>query len=179
MRGLPASAGKKEMDRYRGMSIGVVVDCEGGYLTIPDYTSAKAHDKDGNVLKEFKGTSNHFGNFIDAVRSRKPADLHCEILEGHISSALCHMGNISYRLGKTQSPDEIRDSVKANADLAEAVGRMEQHLEANMVDLKQTPATLGVALKMDPRAERFLDNPDANQMLTREYRSPFVVPEKV
>ena len=40
-------------------------------------------------------------------------------------------------------------------------------------------ATLGAVLKMDPKSERFIDNPEANQMLTREYRQPFVVPEKV
>jgi hypothetical protein len=32
---------------------------------------------------------------------------------------------------------------------------------------------------MDPKKERFFDNADANRMLTREYRKPFVVPEKV
>jgi hypothetical protein len=44
------------------------------------------------------------------------------------------------------------------------------------VDLQKTPATLGTVLKMDPKTEQFLDNPQANQMLTREYRAPFVVP---
>jgi hypothetical protein len=32
---------------------------------------------------------------------------------------------------------------------------------------------------MDPRAETFLNNSDANRYLTREYRAPFVVPENV
>jgi len=43
---------------------------------------------------------NHFQNFIDCVRSEKWQDLHADILEGHISSSLCHLGNISYRLKK-------------------------------------------------------------------------------
>jgi hypothetical protein len=47
------------------------------------------------------------------------------------------------------------------------------------VDLLKTPATLGVMLTMDPRSERFLGNRNANQLLTRDYRPPFVVPEKV
>ncbi len=42
----------------------------------------------------------HFGNFIAAVRSRKTADLNADILEGHHSAALCHLANISYRLGE-------------------------------------------------------------------------------
>jgi hypothetical protein len=32
---------------------------------------------------------------------------------------------------------------------------------------------------MDPKTEKFTNNPEANKLLTREYRKPFVVPEKV
>ena len=39
----------------------------------------------------------HFANFLDAVRSRKPSDLHADIEVGHLSAALCHMANIAYR----------------------------------------------------------------------------------
>ena len=92
---------------------------------------------------------------------------------------MCHTGNISYRLGKTQSPEEMREAVKGNKDLAESLGRMEEHLGANNVDLHKTPATLGVVLKMDPKTERFVGNRKANQLLTRDYRKPFVVPAKV
>jgi hypothetical protein len=176
VRGLPAGPDDKKMDNYRGVGVGVVVDCEGGSMIIPNYTSAKIVDKDGAELKSFKGASSHFANFIKGVRSRKSSDLNADILEGHLSSALCHTGNISYRLGKPQSPEEMRDAVKADKMLADAIGRMEQHLTANKVDLKKTPATLGAVLKMDPASEQFLDNPKANQMLTREYRAPYVVP---
>jgi Oxidoreductase family, C-terminal alpha/beta domain len=44
---------------------------------------------------------NHFGNFIDAVRSRKHSDLNAPIEEGAISTTLVHLANISYRLGRT------------------------------------------------------------------------------
>jgi predicted dehydrogenase len=179
VRGLPTTAGEKKMDSYHGASIGMVMECENGRMVIPNYTGAAFYDKEGNKIKEFKGASDHFANFIAAVRSRKVSDLHADILEGHLSSALCHTGNISYRLGKTHSPEEIRDAVKADKPLAEALGRMEKHLAANNVDLKRTPATLGAVLTMDPKTERFLGNDTANQMLTREYRKPFVVPETV
>jgi hypothetical protein len=43
---------------------------------------------------------NNFGNFIAAVRSRRVEDLNADILEGHYSSACCHLANISYRLGQ-------------------------------------------------------------------------------
>jgi predicted dehydrogenase len=179
VRGLPAGADFKAMDKYRDVDIGVVVDCEGGSMVIPNYTSARILDKDGAEIKKFTGSSSHFANFIDAVRSRKHTDLHADILEGHLSSALCHTGNISYRLGKTQSPEEIREAVKGDKDLAEALGRMEQHLAANNVDLSKTPATLGAVLKMDPKTERFIANAQADKLLTREYRAPFVVPKEV
>jgi predicted dehydrogenase len=179
VRGLPSDADSKKMDKYHGADVGMVVDCEGGSMAISNYSGAKIFDKDGQEIKKFEGASSHFANFIDAVRSRKPSDLHADILEGHLSSALCHTGNISYRLGKPHSPEEIRDAVKDNQDLAEALGRMEAHLAANNVDLRKTAATLGAVLKMDPQTERFIGNSKADQMLTRKYRKPFVVPNKV
>ena len=179
VRGLTSGADSQEMDKYRGVGVGIVAECEGGSMLITGYTGAKIVDKDGRQIKSFEGVSDHFANFIDAVRSRKSGDLNADILEGHLSSALCHTGNISYRLGKTHPPEEIRDAVKSNKDLAETLGRMEEHLGANKVDLKKTPATLGLALRMDPQTETFIGKKAANQMLRREYRKPFVVPEIV
>jgi predicted dehydrogenase len=185
VRGLPGKAGietaedskksKKEvMDQYRGESVGVVVECEGGYLA-----DTVAHDKEGKVIKKFSGGESHQQNFIDAVRSRKPSDLNADILEGHLSSALCHTGNISYRLGQQANPGEVREALKADPAALETLARFEEHLAANDVDLKKTKATLGVFLKMDPKTEKFIHNSKANELLTRHYRKPFVVPEKV
>jgi len=42
----------------------------------------------------------HFKNFIDCVRSRRWQDLHADVLEGHLSTTICHLGNISYRTGR-------------------------------------------------------------------------------
>jgi predicted dehydrogenase len=179
VRGLPANPGDKGMDKIHGTSVGVIIECEGGYVVVPSYTAATAFDKEGNKVKDFKGSSDHFQNFIDAVRSRKHTDLKADILEGHLSSALCHTGNISYLLGKEAGPDEIKSTIKNDKNLQEAFGRMEEHLGRNKVDLTATKATLGVFLKMDPKTEKFIGNEKANQLLTREYRKPFVVPEKV
>ena len=52
-------------------------------------------------------------------------------------------------------------------------------MRANGVDLDKTPATLGEVLKMNPKTERFIGNEKANALLTRNYRKPFVVPEKI
>ena len=46
------------------------------------------------------GDSGHFGNFIKALRSGKQEDLTCDIEVGHRSSALSHLGNISYLTGR-------------------------------------------------------------------------------
>jgi predicted dehydrogenase len=179
VRGLPAAGNSTKMDEYRGAGIGVVIDCEGGSIVIPSYTKAIVCDRDGKEIKTYEAGGNHFENFIQAVRSRKSADLHADIAEGHVSAALCHTGNISCRLGKSASPEAIRDAVKGDRDLAESLGRMEAHLAANQVDLHRTPLVLGAVLKMDPKTGRFTNNRKANRLLTREYRKPFAVPEKV
>jgi len=42
----------------------------------------------------------HFQNFVDAVRAGDPKMLTCDILEGHLSSTLPHLANISYLVGR-------------------------------------------------------------------------------
>ena len=174
-----AGAAASTMDKYRGVSIGNIIDCEGGSVVINNYWSATAYDRDGKVLKEFKGRDRHMANFIDVVRSRKTAELYGPIGEGHVSSALCHLGNISHQVGRTASPGELAEKIKGNAPLAEAYGRMAEHLAANGVDFARTPATLGQPLALDPGAEKFTgqDSATANALLTRSYRTPFVVPQ--
>ena len=104
--------------------------------------------------------------------------LKAPIEQGHISSALCHTANISYRLGKTLPPEQTRYLLQKNSDTADAYGRMRAHLEANKVELSETRAELGPDLKMDPRTQRFTNSHKANTMLTRNYRKPFVVTEQ-
>jgi predicted dehydrogenase len=47
----------------------------------------------------------HVENFIDCVRSRKPGALNATIEDGHFSTAICHLGNISHRLGRSLTFD--------------------------------------------------------------------------
>ena len=96
-----AAAIAKTMDQYRGVSIGNVVECEGGTVVVPDYFSATVHDREGKIIKKFRGRDGHMQNFIDVVCSRETADLCGPIEEGHVSSALCHLGNISHLVGRT------------------------------------------------------------------------------
>jgi len=166
---------KESMDVYRGQSVGHVIECEGGYLS-----GTTVHDNSGAVIRKFTGGGeDHFGNFIKAVRSRKREDQNADILEGHLSSALCHTSNISHRLGRQANPEEILEALKANKAALATLERFEEHLEKNKVDLKLNKATLGVFLEMNPKTERFLGNAKANELLTRPYRAPFIVPAKV
>jgi hypothetical protein len=77
----------------------------------------------------------HFANFIDAVRSGDQDDLNCDILEGHMSTCLPHLGNIAFRVGET--------------------------------------------LEFNGEFETFIGNQEANLLLTRNYRHPYIVPEVV
>ena len=137
-------------------------------------------DLDGKLISTFKGQGeNHFANFLKAVRSRNQADLNAEILEGHQSSALCHIGNISWRLGQPASLAEARaalDKLKARDHALETFERTVRHLQENQVDLDKTQLTLGPLLQLAADQEAFVDCPPANALLTREYRRPFVVP---
>lgn len=165
------------MDKFMGAGVGVVIHCEGGYVTVPNYNGGSAHDKDGKEIKKWSGSVDHFANFIEACRSRKHTDLHADILEGHLSSALCHTGNISYRLGTKYVAGEIMERIKGDRGASETFERMTNHLSANEVDFNMDKLALGPVLTMDPKTEKFLGNPEADKMLTREYRKPFVVPE--
>ncbi|MCK6501185.1 MAG: Gfo/Idh/MocA family oxidoreductase [Nitrospira sp.] len=184
VRGLPKDKASqaewgKNMDRFMDGQISVVVHCEGGHVLVPNYSSAIAFDRTGEEIKRWEGAKDHYQNFIDAVRSRQVDDLNADILEGHLSSALCHTGNISYQLGKRLEPGAAREQLKDFGKVQQAFDRMADHLRRNGVNLKEDQLTVGVGLRMDPSTEKFLGNADANKLLTRDYRKPYVVPENV
>jgi len=79
--------------------------------------------------------SRHFENFVDCVRSRKWQDLNSDILEGYMSTALCHLGNVAHRVGHT--------------------------------------------VMFDSHSEQFVNDDQANGLLTRRYRPPYVVLDEV
>jgi hypothetical protein len=172
LRGLPTTG-------TRGVKVGLIVECTGGYLVMPSYHSGAAFDVQGNKIREFRGGSNHFANFIAAVRSRDPRHLNADIEEGHLSSALCHLGNVSYQLGKPVNQRQLRDQL-APLHLADDVetildGTLD-HLAENRVDLAANPLRLGAPLTFDAASESFPNHSVANAMLTRDYRHPFLVP---
>jgi predicted dehydrogenase len=161
-----------------GASVGNIFYCTDGYMVMPSYTAATAYDLDGTVIQRFSGPDNHYANFVGAVRSRRQQDLNGDILEGHLSSALCHLANISYRLGTAQ-PFEPRQNVYANSAKAQnTLIAMEEHLAENSVALSNTNLTVGRRLTVHPTNENFPGDEQANRMLTREYRTGFEVPAR-
>jgi hypothetical protein len=137
-------------------------------------------DLKGKLVRTFEGRNeSHFANFLKAVRSRKVSELHADILETHQSTALCHIGNISYRLGHPSSPGEIQKSLselKVHDTVLETFERTRRHLVENNVDLDKSKLTLGPLLQLDSDKEKFVHNPKADAQLTRGYRKPFFMP---
>jgi hypothetical protein len=114
------------------------------------------------------------------MRTRNHEELHADILDAHYSAALCHLGNISYRLGKevpgTTSPNELPDNQHAQ----ESWEYIRENLKAALgLDLDNATYTLGPKLAFDPEKEKFVDSVEADQLLTRDYRKPYVVTEEV
>ncbi|MGQ0634752.1 MAG: Gfo/Idh/MocA family protein [Planctomycetaceae bacterium] len=172
-------------DPLKGVGIGVIFYGSQGYVAalMPQGVS-KAFDLDGNEIRAFPPSEEvaHYANFIKAVRSRNPDDLHADVLEGHLSSALCHLGNISYRLGDVLPVSEIQRRLGGDSRLKDeclaTFDRFAEHLRSNDVDLDATNLRFGAPLPIETGSETFTgaDSARANALLTREYRKGFEVP---
>jgi hypothetical protein len=104
-----------------------------GYDTYETYLSVSSEKYEPGPSRKAGG--DHFKNFIDAIRARDKSLLNAPVETAHLSSALAHLGNISYRLERQ--------------------------------------------LTFNPAAELFVDDDEANNLLSRNYRSPYVVPDNV
>jgi predicted dehydrogenase len=166
-------------DPLKDVKIGNIIYGSEGYLVIDGYANAVAFSNSGEKLKSFKGGGDHFANFVEAVRSGKQEELHADIEEGHLSSALCHLGNVSYRLGTELPFDKVSDALEGDKEAHETFERMEKHLKDNTVSLEEAKCGVGRRLKVDGKAETFIGDKEADAMLTREYRKGFEVPAKV
>jgi predicted dehydrogenase len=58
----------------------------------------------------------HLANFLSAMRSRKYQDLHADVDIGRLSADLCHLANISYRLGGRLLKFDAQNERFADAD---------------------------------------------------------------
>lgn len=164
-------------EKYMGTNVGNIWFGDKGYVVSDNYASAKAFDQGGKPIARFEGGGDHFGNFVKAVRSRKIADLHCDVEQGHVSAALCHLGNISYRLGQSLTLDKPISAFTDCKQAVEALDRMKKHLQDNKVDLASAIGHIGIKLAFDSKSEKFAGNARANEMLFREYRKGFDITE--
>jgi predicted dehydrogenase len=169
-------------EAYKGAGVGNIWVGTEGMVVCPNYASGIVYDKGGKEVAKFTGGSDqfHFNNFAKAVRSGNPKELNCDIAEGHLSASLCHLANISYRLGAETTFDK---DVSAFADCApaqDALARMKAHLKANGVDLSKAVGRVGPKLTIDPKTEQFTGNraSEANPMLFREYRKGYELKEQ-
>ncbi len=94
-----------------------------GYLELPLFGDWKAFrgwekepfagSKPSGPQKEITLTgtiaTEHFSNFLDAIRSGKDEDLNANITDGHYAASLAHMANISYRLGRELEFDGTKE----------------------------------------------------------------------
>src|SRR5262249_20670366 len=118
---------------------------------------------------------------IDVVQSRKLDELNADVLHGHFSAALCHLGNISYRLGEPVPFNTLSRSFGNAPQVQETVENLTANLRGVGVELDKTTWQLGRTLTFDPQNERVTGEAAdrANALLTRAYREPFVVRENV
>jgi|SRR5262245_11511021 len=186
VRGLESDSpypGKLGGGKRGGNFVGNIYYGEKGILVCPNYHSGVVLAPDLQVVTKFdtKDDNAHYENFVKAIRSGKHTDLNCDVSEGHLSAALCHLANISLRLGKQGKVGELKE-IAGSKDANELLKKMFAHLEETKKDVKlaETPCYYGPLLPIDPKTERFTGNNEkANSMLTREYRKGFEITDKV
>lgn len=185
-RNLPMSKNVKAMDNFKGVREGLILYCENGYFA-GFRGGGWVYDNDGKKIRQFKGDGgkDHRDNFLKAVRSRRQEDLRAPILQGHLSSACCHLGNVSYQMGKPSPADAVKNALGDDERLAEIFGLIREHLAANEVDIEKSPLVMGPRMTIDPESETVTKNDGpgslklANSYMRREYRKPYTVPETV
>jgi predicted dehydrogenase len=170
-------------DGLRGQSIGNIFYLDEGTIVgnqfFPRNTNQAAPLPQVDVPARLGG-GDHFANFIAAVRSRRREDLNADILEGHYSSSLCHLANVSYRLGENVAFTR-HSRAFGSSEARETLQRMEEHLRVSQKQrVQDLELHVGRRLEVDAKQENFgSKNQAANQLLTRPYRQGFVVPERV
>lgn len=173
---LRAAKGSSAVPTFRGVQTDTCAHCEGGYAMV---RSGQVYDPQGTLIKTFGGGEDIFQNFIRAVRSRRQEDLDADIFEGHRSTTVTHLGNISYRLGRPASQGEVRERIAGVPLLEEMFERLVVHLKGHDIDVDAQTLTLGPWLDVDVDHERFQNDEAANALVAGTYRAPYLLPEDV
>lgn len=164
---------------FKGIRVGIIVTCEdgefrggrgGGYVVGPDGKTK---------IAKFPGDAgeNHAQNFIDAVRSRRVADLRAPIDQAHQSAALTHLANLSLRGGDSILLEKLDASIPDDPELHDIVRRQREQLRAWNVDPRITSCMLGTEGVTGPATES-TPGPDTSRKFHKpEFRAGFEVPE--
>lgn len=163
---------------------GVIFECEDGYLAVAGHSRAAAFSPEGRLLRSFSGRGDHFGNFVRAVRGRRLLDLNADIEQGHLSSALCHLANISIRLATPLAADEARAEIasfSSNEDWNKTFQWTLKHLAENGISEPCTPngdllINVGRSLVIDALHEGIVGDAEASALLSADYRPPYTFP---
>jgi predicted dehydrogenase len=112
---IPAALGNgQESKKPKGPLYGVgnIFYGSKGYLAMNGYDSYKSWlGESQEPGPHLKAAGNNWANFIDCVVSRKKEQLNAPIQEGYISTTLLHLGNASYRVGRTLQFDPEKQEV--------------------------------------------------------------------
>ncbi len=178
---ITAGNGSKKTSPHPGPGSGYMAFCEGGRLE-GQRSRAVAFDKDGKTIKTFRGNSGnglHQMNFIEAVRRQDASILNSEVQVGHDSTGWCNLANVTYQTGKTFSYDDAKQIEKGSQLWTSVLGDMDKLLKAHGLDLESTDIKLSPLLTIDAKTEQFTGSgaESANQLLKREYRKGYEVPE--
>jgi hypothetical protein len=111
------------------------------------------------------------------VRKNDPKELNAEIEVGHVSTAVCHTGNISYRVGKEATRKQMQKRLADVPLFLPVFERFMEHLTAHEIDVDAETVTLGPWLRISSENERFRGNAEANRLAHGFYRAPYTVPE--
>jgi predicted dehydrogenase len=180
-RALTMRPGLEAMDHFRRIRIGTVIECEHGY-----YAGGRGggwiYDRDGKRVEPVHGDGGrgHLQNFLRAVRSRRSQDLNAPMQSGHISALHCHLGNMSYRLGKKVPARVARKAMESNTLASEQFEGMVAHLATHDIDTSTPKLVLGDTIRMDPKTEICIgpNAAAANALVRRTYREPFVLEDQ-
>lgn len=173
------ATGKKINHPYTGTAnCSIAFICENGYLY-----EMSLYDNDGNKVKDFT-TNRVMGpqdNFINAIRNNDRNDLKIDILEGHLSATLSHMGNISYQTGSGHNIEEFEKIIKDYSYLFNVYKDMKEHCEKHSIDFNKEKIIFGKELSFNSTREQFEgDHSEVANLFVKDiYREPFVIPEKV
>ncbi|MFA6244654.1 MAG: Gfo/Idh/MocA family oxidoreductase [Candidatus Hydrogenedentales bacterium] len=108
----------------KGAKIGILFYGSDGYMVIDSYSSYQIYKGDkGEPGQKGDEGGDHYANFIQAVRERKPELLNAPIEEGHRSSALCHLGLISTRVGRSFDFDPATEKIVGDDEASQYLTR--------------------------------------------------------